>query len=110
MTVLRKAAALARFLPYYALEVIKSNFRVAYDIVTPEDHFSPAIVAIEVEPMTDAQLLMLTNLLSMTPGTLTLDVAPDRRTLYIHAMYASDVDALVRDFKANFEPRVRDAF
>lgn len=110
MKSLRKAVALAAFIPYYLQEVILSNFRVAYDIVTPRDHFSPAIVGIPLEPMTDLQLLMVSNLMSMTPGTLTLDVSADRKMIYIHAMYASDVDKLIRDFKTDFEPRVRNAF
>jgi multicomponent Na+:H+ antiporter subunit E len=110
MKLIRKLTAFASFLPYYVNEVVLSNFRVAYDVLTPRDHFTPAIVRIPIEPMTDLQLLMLTNLLSMTPGTLTLDVESDRSAFYIHAMYARDVDALVRDFKTRFEPRIRDAF
>lgn len=110
MSPIKKVAALMGFLPYYGWEVIRSNIRVGYDILTPRDYFSPAIVAIPLEPMSDLQLLMLTNLVTMTPGTLTLDVSEDRRTLYIHAMYANDADALIADFKNNFEPRVRNAF
>ncbi len=110
MKALRKLLQFLAFLPYYFVEVVRSNLRVAYDILTPRDHFSPAIVTIDLEPLTDRQLLMLTNLVTMTPGTLTLDVSEDRSKLTIHAMYASDVEAFVRDFKTNFEPRIRHAF
>lgn len=110
MKTVRKIISLAGFIPYYLFEVIRSNFRVAYDIVTPRDHFSPAIVAIPLAPMTDLQLIMLSNLVSMTPGTLTLDVSPDRKTIFIHAMYARDVESLIADFKNNFEPRILNAF
>lgn len=110
MTVLRKIGRILLFVPYYVLEVVRSNFRVAYDILTPRDHFTPAIIAVPLEPMSDIQLLMLTNLVTMTPGTLSLDVTPDRRHLIIHAMYAGDAEGFIRDFKTNFEPRVRHAF
>lgn len=110
MNILRKLISLAGFVPYYLGEVVRSNFRVAYDIVTPRDHFSPAIIAIPLAPMTDLQLLMLSNLVTMTPGTLTLDVSPDRKFIFIHAMYAGDVDSLIHDFKTNFEPRILNAF
>lgn len=110
MRIVRKLIAFAKFMPWYIYEVVKSNFRVAYDIVTPKDLFSPAIVAIPLEPMTDMQLMMVSNLMTMTPGTLTLDVSPDRKILYVHAMYASDVDGLIREFKEKFEPMVRNAF
>lgn len=110
MKAIRKLFHFLAFLPYYFVEVIRSNLRVAYDILTPRDHFCPAIVQIDLEPMSDRQLLMLTNLVSMTPGTLTLDVSEDRRQITIHAMYASDVKTLVHEFKTNFEPRIRNAF
>lgn len=110
MNPLRKLIHFAAFLPYYLIEVARSNLRVAYDILTPRDHFAPAIVTIDLDPMTDRQLLMLTNLVTMTPGTLTLDVSEDRTQLTVHAMYARDIDAFVRDFKTHFEPRVRHAF
>ena len=49
---------------------------------------------------------MLANLITMTPGTLSLDISPDRKTLYVHAMYIRDPEALRRDIQENFEPRV----
>lgn len=110
MRIARKIIGLGVFLPFYVFEVVRSNFRVAYDILTPRDHFQPAIVTIPLEPMSDLQLLMISNLVTMTPGTLTLDVSEDKRQLTIHAMYADDIEALIRDFKTNFEPRVRNAF
>jgi multicomponent Na+:H+ antiporter subunit E len=110
MKLLRKTIAFAAFIPYYAWEILCSNFRVAYDILTPRDHFSPAIVGIPIKPMTDTQLLMFGNLISMTPGTLTLDISEDRTMIYIHAMYATDVEKLVRNIHEDFEPRIRDAF
>jgi len=55
-------------------------------------------------------MLMFGNLISMTPGTLTLDISEDRTMIYIHAMYATDVEKLVRNIHEDFEPRIRDAF
>ncbi len=110
MNILRKITSLIIFIPYYVYEVISSNLRVAYDILSPADHFSPAIISIPLEPMSDLQLLVLSNLVTMTPGTLTMDVSADRKFLTVHAMYVDDVDAFVRDFKHNFEPKIRNAF
>jgi multicomponent Na+:H+ antiporter subunit E len=42
----------------------------------------------------------------MTPGTLSLDISPDRKTLYVHAMYINDPDKLRAEIKENFERRV----
>ena len=50
---------------------------------------------------------VLANLITMTPGTLSLDVSPDRKTLYVHAMYINDPEALRCDIKENLERRAR---
>ncbi len=110
MKIIRKLFSILVFIPYYIFEVVSSNMRVAYDILTPANHFSPAIISIPLKPMSDLQLLVLTNLVTMTPGTLTMDVTPDRRQLIVHAMYVRDIDAFVSDFKNNFEPKIRNAF
>lgn len=90
----------------FAWELVKSNFRVAYDVITPQANRSPAVVAVPLDVTTDAQITMLANLITLTPGTLSLDVSQDRKTLYIHAMFVKDPDAFRRDIKEGFERRV----
>ncbi|MCX8997113.1 Na+/H+ antiporter subunit E [Rhizobiaceae bacterium BDR2-2] len=58
----------------------------------------------------DLEIFLVANLISLTPGTLTLDVAPDRSFLAIHSIYAEDPDALVAELKSGMEYRVRDIF
>ena len=50
--------------------------------------------------------MLLANLVSLTPGTLSLEVSEDRRVLYIHAMFVDDRDALRRQIKDGFERRL----
>lgn len=104
-----KLPALCAFLPFYIKEVVLSNLRVARDILLPHSQISPGIVALRLDPMTDLQLLMLTNLITMTPGTLSLEVSEDRATLYIHSMYAGDGEDPEEDMR-NLERRIRNAF
>lgn len=80
------------FLAFYVREVVMSNLRVAYDVLTPAHHMKPAFVALSLPAMTGRQILILSNLITMTPGTLTLDVSSDRSTLYLHAMYVGDAE------------------
>jgi multicomponent Na+:H+ antiporter subunit E len=100
---LRRAVGLAGF---FIWELVLANFRVAYDVVTPTHHMRPAVVAIPLDAKTDTEITMLANLVSLTPGTLSLDVSEDRRMLFIHAMYVHDRDRLVRTIKDGFERRV----
>jgi multicomponent Na+:H+ antiporter subunit E len=94
------------FIGYYLWELVKSNAIIAYDVLTPTHHMRPGVVAVPLEAMTDLEITVLANLITMTPGTLSLDVSPDRGTLFVHAMYIDDPDTLRREIKENFESRV----
>jgi multicomponent Na+:H+ antiporter subunit E len=91
---------------YFLKELVVANFRVAYDVITPRYHMKPAIVAIPLDVTSDAQITLLANMLTMTPGTLTIDVSPDRHILYIHAMFVEDAEDLRRSIKQGFEQRI----
>ena len=56
------------------------------------------------------EITILSNFISLTPGTLSLDVSPDKRTLYVHAMSASSPESLRRTIKDGFERRVMEVF
>ena len=94
------------FIVYYLWELVKSNAIIAYDVLTPTHHMKPGVIGIPIEAKTDLEITALANLITMTPGTLSLDISPDRKTLYVHAMYIHDPEELRRDIKENFEPRV----
>jgi multicomponent Na+:H+ antiporter subunit E len=98
------------FFAYFLLELVNANLRVARDVVRPLRRLRPGIVAIPLDLETDAQITVLSTLITLTPGTLTLDVSTDRKTIYIHAMAASDVEKVRRDIKTGFERRVKALF
>lgn len=101
-----KLPRLIGFLGYYLWELVKSNAIIAYDVLTPTHHMKPGVIGIPIKAQTDLEITALANLITMTPGTLSLDISPDRKTLYVHAMYIRDPEALRRDIQENFEPRV----
>lgn len=102
----RKPVQILGFLLYYLLEIVRSNIIIAIDILTPRHLMKPGILAIPLEARTDFEITLLANLITMTPGTLSLDVSADRKTLFVHAMYIDDAEALRRDIKENLEKRV----
>ncbi|HEU4522869.1 MAG TPA: Na+/H+ antiporter subunit E [Thermoanaerobaculia bacterium] len=103
---LTKIVRAARLLLYFLGELVRANLRLAHDILTPTHYMKPAILAIPLEAKTDGEITLLANLITLTPGTLTLDVSPDRRTLYIHSMYTFDVDQVRRDIKEGLEKKI----
>ncbi len=91
---------------FFLWELIKSNLRVAYDVLTPKHHMRPGVLAIPLDAQTDAEITLLSNMITLTPGTLSLDISADRKTLYLHDMYIDDVDAARRRIKHGFERRI----
>ena len=99
-----------RFNVFFIRELVKANLRVAWEVLTPKHHMRPAIIAIPLDVESDLQITILANFITLTPGTLSLDVSPDRRTLYVHAMYVDDVEGFRREIKEDLEKRVIEVF
>ncbi len=95
-----------RFTLFFLSEILKSSLKVAYDVITPHHINEPGIIAIPLTASTDLEITMLANLITLTPGTMSLDVSEDQSRLYIHAMFAGDPDAIRRSIKEELEPRL----
>jgi len=99
-----------RLLLFFLWELVVSSIRVAWDIVRPHGQSNPEIIAMPLDVESDLEILLVTSLISLTPGTLSLDVSPDRKTLFVHAMFADDPEALVAELKHGMERMVKEAF
>lgn len=106
----RAAVRFALFVPYFVKELVLANLSVARSLLSPLARLRPAVVAIPLDLESDAEITMLANLITLTPGTLSLDVSADRKTLYVHVVHVDDVEALRRETKEGFERRVRELF
>lgn len=93
------------FLVFFLRELVIANVRVAIDILSPRLRMQPRVVAYPLDAKTDLEITLIANLISLTPGTLSLDVSDDRRTLYIHVMHAPDADVVRRQIKDGVEQR-----
>lgn len=91
---------------FFIWELILANLRVAYDVLTPRHRMQPGIISIPLDARTDTEITILSNLITLTPGTMSLDVSADRKVLYIHAMYIDDVEEVRYKIKNGFERRV----
>jgi len=105
-----KLLCIAEFLLVYLREVVKSNLAVAADVLTPSHRMKPAKVELYVGDLTERQLLAYTNLITMTPGTLSLDVSPDHQKLLIHAMYVDSVEEVVSEMESTLKERIVNVF
>lgn len=91
---------------FFAWELLKANLRVAFDVVTPRHYMRPGILALPLDAESDMEITLLANTISLTPGTLSLNVSPDRKILYVHHMYISDLEQQKRAMKHGFERRL----
>jgi multicomponent Na+:H+ antiporter subunit E len=94
------------FLLFFIKELTLANLRVAADVMTPTHYMRPRVLAVPIDAKTDMEITALANFISLTPGTLSLDVSSDRRALFIHAMYAADADRVRREIKEELERRL----
>ncbi|MCQ3930877.1 MAG: Na+/H+ antiporter subunit E [Chloroflexi bacterium] len=106
----KKVFQAINFFLYFFWELLLSNLRVAREVLTPKFSMKPGIVGIPLDLKSDLEITVLANLITLTPGTLSLDVSDDRKTLYVHSMYVTDVDSFRASIKNGFEKRVRELF
>lgn len=101
------AVALAGF---FVWELLLANIRVASDVLRPLTAIRPAVVAIPLDVTSDGEILLLSMLINITPGSVTIDLSDDRRTLYVHVMHMKSADQSRREIKEGFERRVKRVF
>lgn len=105
----RRVIAWIRLVVMFHYELVVSSIDVAIDVLTPRHRANPAIIEVPLDVKSDLGVLLVTNLISLTPGTLSLDVSDDRKTLFVHAMFADDPDALCHQLKSGMETWVINA-
>ncbi len=98
------------FIFYYLKELFLSSLFVAYDIITPKDLSKPGIVEVPVDLKSETAIIAYANLISMTPGSLTMDMSADKKKIYIHAMYLHDKDAFIKKMKGELERKIAEIF
>lgn len=94
----------------FVWELVKSSVNVAIIVLSPGRKLRPAIVAFPLSVKSDAEITLLANMITLTPGTLSMDVSDDRSILYVHAIDAPDPDQVIADIRDTFEAQVRRVF
>lgn len=96
----------------FVYELILSAWRVAVLVASPnmKKRIRPAIIAYPLTVKTDGQITLLANLITLTPGTLSVDVSDDKSVLYIHALEMFDKDETIQSIKQGFEARIIEVF
>lgn len=94
------------FTGYFLKELFRANMQIAYDLVTPSYFMKPGIIRFPLRAETDFEINMLANIISLTPGTLILDVSDDKKVLYIHATYVTSKEDFITYLREGFEKKL----
>ena len=106
----RRTGRILSLLKLFAFELMMSAISVAKMVLRPNMNLKPGIFAYETELTKDSHITLLANLITLTPGTLTVDVSDDKRILYIHAVDCSDINATRTSIREGFERKINEAF
>lgn len=93
-------------------EMIKANFNVAFIVINPALPIRPGIVKVRSHLTKDSALTVLTNSITLTPGTLTVDINPETHEIYVHCIVveSTDIDYNSRNIPGRFEKLIREVF
>lgn len=92
---------------FFVYELVVSSMRVAWDVLTPETKARPSLIIMPLDAKSDLELMLTANIISLTPGTLSIDLSADRTELLVHSMFgAIDPESEIASMKHGIERRV----
>lgn len=94
---IRRVPHIVWFLLVFVYELVRSNLRVAREVLTPGMQITPGIVRVSTRCQNRWELTTLANTLTMTPGTLSIEVDTDTNDLFVHSLYVTDRESFQRD-------------
>ncbi len=100
------------FIGFFIRELFVANFRVAYEVIVPTSMqtMRPGIIAVPLDLESAEEITLMANFITLTPGTLSMDVSDDCKTLFVHAMHIDDAEAFKRDLKERLETRIAEVW
>lgn len=92
---------------YFIKEFIRANLKLSYEILSVRLYLEPAVVAVPLDIKADLGIMILANLITLTPGTLSLEVSDDRKYLYVHTLYLEGgIEQFKDKIKKGFEQKI----
>lgn len=102
----KRVWAMIKLLLLFNKELILANVDVVKMVYSPKMEMQPGIIAFPTELKTNWEITLLANLISLTPGTLSVEISHDNAFIYIHAMDLPDTDETIGQIKNTFEKTI----
>ncbi|MGQ9830490.1 MAG: Na+/H+ antiporter subunit E [Thermochromatium sp.] len=107
---IRRPMKLLRFVAVVLLDIVVANLIVARRILGRPEHLRPAFVSLPLDLTSDLTISLLANTVSLTPGTVSARLSPDRRNLLVRGLQVPDAGELVATIKARYEAPLKEVF
>lgn len=98
------------FVIFYVYELVRSTLEVAWDVLTPRDLTRPGIVRVPLDISSEFQIALLMNLITFTPGSVSVELSEDKKFLYVHGMFIHDKTKFITSIKKGLEDKVARLF
>lgn len=107
---LGRLKAIVRLFAVVLWDIIVATFAVSRVTLGPTSKLSPSFVRVPVDLTDDFALTALTSTISLTPGTVSAEIAPNREHILVHALDVADDAELVRTIKERYEAPIKEIF
>jgi len=107
---LSRVGTIMRFLAIVLWDIVIASVSVARLTLGPVSKLRPRFVRVPVALADDFALTALASTISLTPGTVSAELAPDRAHIIIHALDVADESVLVRTIKQRYEAPIKEIF
>jgi len=105
---LRKVVSVVKLILIFSRELIIANLDVFKTILRPKLELTPGIFTYETSLKKDWEITLLSIMITLTPGTLVMDISPDNKTLYIHALNIREINEMIDGIRNSFEQVIKE--
>jgi len=102
----RRLWAMVKLFFLFVVELTKANIDMVKVVLKPKLNHQPGIVAVRTQLETNVEITLLAALISLTPGTISMDFSEDNKTIYIHSIDVPDKDEMIEDIRNSFEKAI----
>ncbi len=94
------------FILLFFYDLMKANYEVTKDVITPNYNMKPGIIKYKMEAKTDFEITMLANMIALTPGTVVVDLSKNKKFMYIHVMYLTNKEEFIERLSNRIERKL----
>ncbi|MBQ3198779.1 MAG: Na+/H+ antiporter subunit E [Firmicutes bacterium] len=94
----------------FMYELLVANLTVLVKVFSPRLNIKPGIIKVPIEVEGPFWITTLANMITLTPGTLTVEVSPDNKFFYVHCLNIDNEESIVSDIKDTFEKKIQEVY